>query len=183
MSMTRTRKLSVTAMLFALGLVLPFLTGQIPQIGQMLCPMHIPVFLCGLLCGWPWGLALGFLLPLVRSLLFGMPALFPNAVAMCFELAAYGFVSGFLYFKKGYFRLRSCYTALIAAMLAGRVVWGLVRWLLLGFGVAFSWKLFVAGALLNAIPGIVLHLILIPAVMVALGRAKLVPMGKMKKEK
>lgn len=181
--MSKTKKLTVTAMLLALGLVLPFLTGQIPQIGQMLCPMHIPVFLCALICGWPWGLALGFFLPLVRSLLFGMPALFPNAVSMCFELATYGFVAGFLYFWKGWFCLRSCYTALIAAMLAGRVVWGLARWVLLGFGVAFSWQLFVAGAFLNAIPGIVLHLILIPAVMAALGRAKVVPMGRMKTEK
>lgn len=178
MPMKKTRKLTVTAMLLALGLVLPFLTGQIPQIGQMLSPMHIPVFLCGLICGWPWGLALGFFLPLVRSLLFGMPALFPNAVSMCLELATYGFVSGFLYFKKGYFCLRSCYVSLIAAMIAGRIVWGLTRWVLMGFGVAFSWQLFVAGALLNAIPGIILHLILVPAVMLALGKARIVPMEK-----
>lgn len=182
MPMKKTRKLSVTAMLLALGLVLPFLTGQIPQIGQMLSPMHIPVFLCGLICGWPWGLALGFILPPLRSFLFGMPAIFPNGIAMSFELATYGFVSGFLYFRKGYFCLRSCYTALIAAMVAGRVVWGLARWVLLGFGAAFSWQLFVAGALLNAIPGILLHLILVPAVMVALGRAKLVPFFREKKK-
>ena len=178
MILSKTKKLTVTAMLLALGLALPFLTGQIPQIGQMLCPMHIPVFLCGLICGWPWGLGLGFLLPPLRSLLFGMPVLFPNGIAMAFELAAYGFVAGFLYFRKGYFCLRSCYTALIAAMVAGRIVWGLARWVLLGFGAAFSWKLFVAGALLNAIPGILLHLVLIPAVMVALGRARIVPFEK-----
>ena len=178
MNMTKTHKLTVTAMLFALGLVLPFLTGQIPQIGQMLCPMHIPVFLCGLICGWPWGAALGFLLPLVRFLLFTYPPIFPNGIAMAFELATYGLVAGLIYFRKGYFCLRSCYIALISAMIAGRVVWGLARCVLLGFGVPFTWKLFVAGALVNAIPGIILHLILVPGVMLALGRTGLVPFEK-----
>ena len=178
MNMTKTHKLTVTAMLFALGLVLPFLTGQIPQIGQMLCPMHIPVFLCGLICGWPWGAALGFLLPLVRAVLFGMPVIFPNGIAMAFELATYGLVAGLIYFRKGYFCLRSCYISLIGAMIAGRVVWGLARCVLLGFGVPFTWKLFVAGALVNAIPGIILHLILVPGVMLALGRTGLVPFEK-----
>ncbi len=178
MYMTKTHKMTVSAMLFALGLVLPFLVGQIPQIGQMLCPMHIPVFLCGLICGWPWGLAVGFLLPLVRSLLFGMPVIFPNGIAMAFELATYGFVAGFIYFRKGYFCLRSCYIALIAAMIVGRVVWGLARCVLLGFGGTFTWKMFVAGALLNAIPGIILHLLLVPGLMLALGRTGLVPFEK-----
>ena len=178
MNMTKTHKMTVSAMLFALGLVLPFLTGQIPQIGQMLCPMHIPVFLCGLICGWPWGDAVGFLLPLVRSVLFGMPVIFPNGIAMAFELATYGLVAGLIYFRKGYFCLRSCYVALITAMIAGRVVWGLARCVLLGFGGTFTWKMFVAGALLNAIPGIILHLILVPGVMLALGRTGLVPFEK-----
>ena len=178
MKMTKTHRLTVSAMLFALGLVLPFLAGQIPQVGQMLCPMHIPVFLCGLICGWQYGIAVGFLLPLVRSLLFGMPVIFPNGIAMAFELATYGFVAGFVYFKKGYFCLRSCYIALISAMIAGRVVWGLARCVLLGFGATFTWKMFVAGALLNAIPGIILHLILVPGVMLALGRTGLVPFAK-----
>ena len=133
MRQSKTRRLTTTAMLLALGLVLPFLTGQIPQIGRMLCPMHIPVFLCGLICGWPYGIALGFALPLLRGALFGMPALFPNGIAMAFELAAYGLVSGLVYFRKGYFCLRSCYVALITAMIAGRVVWGLARCALLGF--------------------------------------------------
>ena len=92
-----TKKLCYAAVCLALAMVLPFLTGQIPQIGQALSPMHIPVFLCGFLCGWPWGLAVGFIAPLMRSVLFGMPAIFPGACAMAFELAAYGAVSGFLY--------------------------------------------------------------------------------------
>ena len=92
-----TKKLTLSAMFFAVGLILPFFIGQIPMIGQMLLPMHIPVLLCGLIVGWQYGLAVGFFLPLVRSVLFGMPAMFPNAVSMAFELATYGLVIGYLY--------------------------------------------------------------------------------------
>ena len=78
----RVLRLTYSALYLAIALVLPFLTGQIPQIGSMLCPMHIPALLCGFVCGWPWGLAVGFIAPLLRSALFGMPTMFPAAVAM-----------------------------------------------------------------------------------------------------
>lgn len=156
----------------ALGLVLPFLTGQIPQIGKMLSPMHIPVFLCGFVCGWPFGLAVGFITPLLRSVLFGMPILFPSAVGMAFELATYGTVSGILYalFKKK--NLVSIYVTLIVAMLCGRVVWGIVSIVLYGIqGNSFTMEMFLAGAFTKAVPGIILHLLLIPAIMFALERS------------
>ena len=89
--------LALAAMFLALAYVMPFLTGQIPQVGAMLCPMHIPVILCGFVCGGPWGLAVGFVAPLLRSLTLNMPVMFPNALAMAFELAAYGLMSGILY--------------------------------------------------------------------------------------
>ena len=168
------QKLVLSAMFIAIGLVLPFFTGQIQQVGNMLLPMHIPVLLCGLILGWKYGLVLGFLLPLVRSVLFGMPAIFPNAVSMAFELAAYGAVAGFVYFKKQYFCLRSCYVALITAMLVGRVVWAAARYVMLAFGVPFTFEIFMTAAFINAIPGIVLQLVLIPLIMVALGKTGLV---------
>lgn len=84
-------------MFLALGLLLPFVTGQIPQIGSKLLPMHIPVYLCALICGWQYGGIIGFVLPLLRSLLFGMPVFFPSATAMAFELMTYGLVFGYLY--------------------------------------------------------------------------------------
>ena len=87
---TSTRKLTLSALFLALGLVLPLITGQIPQIGKMLLPMHIPVLLCGMVCGWPYGLAVGAVMPLLRGLLFGMPVLYPTGIGMAFELAAYG---------------------------------------------------------------------------------------------
>lgn len=163
-------------MLFALGLVLPFLTGQIPQIGSMLLPMHIPVFLCGLICGWKYGLFAGVAVPIVRSLLFGMPPMYPTALAMAFELAAYGAIAGAIYHYEGYFCLKSLYRSMIIAMVSGRIVWGFAMIALMGLkdGI-FTWAAFVSGALLNAVPGIVLQLVLIPAVMLALHKTGLLP--------
>ena len=128
------RSITVSAMFMAAGLVLPFFTGQIPQIGNMLLPMHIPVLLCGLICGWQYGLIVGFLLPLVRNMIFGMPMLFPTGICMAFELATYGFASGWLYEHSKWKCIVALYRSLIAAMLAGRVVWAFVRVVLLGVG-------------------------------------------------
>ena len=169
----RIQKLVLTALCLALCMVLPFLTGQIPEIGSMLCPMHIPVLLCGFLCGWPWGLAVGFIAPLLRSVAFGMPPLFPTATAMAFELAAYGALSGVLYAKLPKKPLYT-YVALLLSMLGGRVVWGLVMFALTGISdTTFSFTAFAAGAFTNAIPGIILHIVLIPVIVLALRKAKL----------
>lgn len=171
--------LTLAAMFMAIGLVLPFLTGQIKQIGSMLLPMHIPVFLCGLICGWQYGLIVGFVLPILRSMMFGMPILFPTGIAMAFELATYGVVIGWLYSHSRWQCVIALYRCMIMAMLAGRLVWGVVQILLLGInGNGFTWQMFIAGAFLNAIPGIILQLILIPAIMVALNRTGLVRFGR-----
>lgn len=166
----------LSAMFIAIGLFLPFLTGQIQQIGNMLLPMHLPVFLCGLICGWQYGLVVGFVLPLMRSAIFTMPVLYPSAVAMAFELATYGFVAGFLFGRARWQCIKSLYRCIITAMLAGRVVWGIVMLFLLGIGAdGFTFEAFIAGSFLNAIPGILLQLIVIPTVMLALDRTHLVP--------
>jgi riboflavin transporter FmnP len=177
------KNLTLSAMFLALGLVLPFLTGQIPQLGNAFLPMHLPVLLCGLICGWAYGGAVGFILPLLRFVLFGMPPIFPTGVAMAFELAAYGFLAGFLYSHSRWHCIFALYRSLILAMIGGRIVWGVVRVLLSGVaGEAFTWKLFLSGAFLNAIPGILLQLVLIPAIMVALDRTGLVPFHKDEKK-
>ena len=168
-----TLKITYSALCLALAIVLPFLTGQIPQIGSALSPMHIPVFLCGFLCGWPYGLVVGAVAPLLRSAMFGMPP-FMTALAMAFELAAYGIISGLLYKllpkKNGFI-----YVSLIAAMIGGRIVWGVVQFALAGLQqTTFPFSAFVAGAVTNAIPGIILHIVLIPVIIIALKKAKLV---------
>ena len=162
----------VAAFFLALCMVLPFLTGQIPAIGSKISPMHIPVLLCGFVCGWQWGLIVGLVAPVLRSMLFGMPPMLPTAVGMAFEMAAYGAVSGLLYAKLPKTTV-SIYVSLIVAMLAGRVVWGLVSLVLYGvMGNTFTFQAFLAGAFLNAVPAIILHIALIPVIVMALRKAK-----------
>ncbi len=161
-------------MFLAIGMVLPFFTGQIPKLGNMLLPMHIPVIVCGLICGWGYGGTVGFVLPLLRCAVFGMPQM-PNALGMAFELAAYGAIAGFLYNRSKWKCIVALYKALLTAMVCGRLVWGAVMIVILGVaGNAFTWQMFIAGAFFNAIPGIILQLVFIPALMVTLDKTGLV---------
>ena len=165
--------LAFSAMFLAVAFVLPFLTGQIQQIGNMLCPMHIPVILCGFFCGGPWGMLVGFVAPFLRSFVLGMPPMYPTAFAMAFELAAYGLMSGVLYRlfpkKKGY-----RYLSLIFSMIIGRLVWGVVQFACMGFDATkFGFAAFWASAVTNAIPGIILQIILVPVVIIFAERMKI----------
>ena len=170
MNLFQIRTLTWAAMCLALCLVLPFLTGQIPQFGSALCPMHLPVLLAGFLCGPWWALLVGITAPLLRHILFSMPPLL-TAIAMSFELAAYGTVSGLMY-RKLKTNLTGIYLSLIAAMITGRILWGIVMVLITGAtGTTFTWAMFLAGALTNAVPGILLQLILIPILVTALKKA------------
>lgn len=167
------RRMAYAAVCLALCMILPFLTGQVPQIGGMLSPMHIPVLLAGFLAGPAWAAAVGMVAPSLRYLLFGMPPLLPVGFAMTFELATYGFAAGFLYRvlpkKRG-----SVYAALIGAMLAGRAVWGAAAKIIYGaMGMDFTWEIFLSGAFLEAIPGIIVHIVLIPILVLALKKAKI----------
>ena len=167
------RRLTYAALYLAIAMVLPFVTGQVPEIGSMLLPMHIPILLCGFMCGWKYGLAAGFIAPLLRSVTFGMPPMIPAAVAMAFELAVYGGMSGWLQYvlpeKIGYI-----YVALLVSMIAGRIAWGIVRLFLAGMAVSeFSWKLFMTGAVTEAIPGIILQLAIIPVLVMAMEKSGL----------
>jgi len=173
--MQSTKHLVLTALFLALGIVLPFLTGQIPEIGSMLLPMHLPVLLCGFVCGWPYGLAVGFITPLLRSLLFGMPPMFPKAVAMAFELAAYGALAGLFYRLLPLKNTLRIYLSLIGSMLGGRIVYGLVCIPLMGLArVPYSFAIFFTSAFTEALPGIVVQLLLIPALLLALQKAHLI---------
>lgn len=166
------KKLIIAGICLGMCMALPFLTGNIPQIGSALSPMHFPVLLCGFLSGPYYAAMIGFVSPLLRFALFGMPPIFPTGVSMCFELAAYGLVSGLLY-KLLPKKASHIYTSLIAAMLTGRIVWGVVRVLLSGVsGSPFTWEIFLSGAVLKAIPGIVLQIVLIPGIVYALQKTR-----------
>ena len=173
LSPLQTRRMIYAAMYLAIAMVLPVITGNIPEIGKALCPMHIPVLLCGFMCGWPWGLAVGFVAPLLRAVTFGMPPLFPEAVAMAFELAAYGFITGAAWRVLPH-KLPILYGTLVFAMVIGRLTWGIARAAIMGIaGNAFTLEMFLAGAVLEAIPGIILHIVLIPLLVMAMERAGL----------
>ena len=164
-------KMTLAAVCLALCMVLPFLTANIPEIGSALCPMHIPVFLCAFVCGPWWAVGVGAAAPLLRFLLVGMPPVFPTGLAMCFELASYGLIAGLLYQKLPK-KPSGIYAALVAAMLGGRIVWGIARVIMSGVSNAsFTWAAFMAGAFTNAVPGMILHIVLIPVIVMALQKA------------
>lgn len=160
----------LSALFLALAYVMPFLTGQIPEIGSMLCPMHLPVLLCGFICGPVWGAVVGCFAPLFRAVTLGMPPFFPTALCMALELAAYSAVAGLMHNllprKKPYI-----YCSLLTAMLAGRLVWGSAMFLCMGAsGGSFTLSTFLAGAVTGAIPGIIVQIILIPILVMVLDR-------------
>ena len=179
----KTKKLTLSALFVALGLVLPLLTGQLKALGNAFLPMHLPVLLCGLIVGPVYGMTIGLILPILRHFTFGMPPLYPTAIAMSFELATYGFVVGYVYKKSRWKCIIALYESLIIAMIAGRIVWGIITMILLGInGQAFTWQMFMAGAFLNAIPGIVFQLIFIPSLMIAINKTGLAQFHKNSKK-
>jgi len=175
------KNLTAASICLALCMLLPFLTGQIPHIGQALAPMHIPVLLCAFICGPRYATIVGLTSPILRLMILGMPPPF-MAITMCFELAAYGLVAGVLYMllpKKPLY----IYVSLIAAMLFGRIIWGLAALQLslsavfpaLPFGwESFNWDVFLSAAFITAVPGIILHIVLIPLVVLALQKARII---------
>ncbi len=176
--------MAIASVLLAVGLLLPFLTGQLPTVGQLISPLHIPVYICALTCGWMWGGVLGAVLPLLRMALFGMPML-PMALPMTFELCAYGLLTGALYpllcrvLPK---RLPAMLIALLSAMVAGRIVGGAAKALLLTSGVISGAPLTFAGFLAayftGTAAGALIHLLVVPAVVLALEKAKLSPLAR-----
>lgn len=171
--MSRIKKLVLTAVCSALCVIVPMAFHAIPNAGQVFLPMHIPVLLCGMLCSWPYGLACGLIGPALSSLITGMPlpAVLPGMLVEC---AVYGCASGVLlrYVRTG--RLYAdLYLSLVPAMLLGRVISGIVKGLILTPGLSLSaWA---TASFVTALPGIAIQLVLVPALLLGLERAKLIP--------
>lgn len=164
----------ITAICMTLCIVLPFAFHIFPNGGTIFLPMHIPVFLCGLCCGWSYGMLCGFVGPLLSSLLTGMPsiALLPT---MMVELAIYGSLSGLLsHILPVKNQVGKLYLSMLPAMLCGRVVAGLLRASLFANG-DYSFALWFSGYFVTALPGICVQLLLVPTIYLALKRAKLLP--------
>ena len=166
-------RLCTAAMCLAAGILLPqlFHIPGISMSGQVFLPMHRPVFLCGLLCGWPWGAAVGSVLPLISSAITSMPVMYPAGFSMMGELCVYGAICGLLYQKvfSSKNSVLSIYLSLLPAMLAGRLAAGLIKWLLLmGTENPLTIHAFLTSSFITAWPGIVIQLILIPSIMLTL---------------
>ncbi|MBN2300305.1 MAG: ECF transporter S component [Acholeplasmataceae bacterium] len=158
----------LASLFLTLGIVLPFITGNIQFLGNKFLPMHVPVLICGFVCGWKYGGLVGFLTPLLRALLVGVPLLFPTATLMTFELSVYGIVVGFLYqhlSKKAI----NIYLSLLISMILGRLVWGSLAFLIYpSLGLDFSLNIMITTTVIFAIPGIIFQLIFIPVLVFAI---------------
>ena len=168
------RRITYCAVLIAMGIVLPFLTGQIPEVGSALSPLHIPALLAGFTVGPVWGAVCAVVIPVLRSAIFNMPPMFPMAVTMAFEMAAYALVGGILNRalpkKAGYL-----YLSQITAMLTGRIVYGILFALftLNNPSIHYTFTAFILGCFADALPGIILHLVIVPPIVIALRKARL----------
>lgn len=172
--MTPIFKCSATAVCMALCVILPMALHAIPNAGTLLSPMHLPVLLCGMVCGWQYGLICGLIGPALSSLITGMPGM-GYLPTMMFELAIYGLATGLLMklVHTGK-QVADIYISLVIAMLAGRILTGIARALIFAAG-SYSWKAWATGYFVSSFPGIVLQLILVPVLYLALQKAHLIP--------
>ena len=170
--MRTVKKIAFAAMFLALSMVLPIITGGIPQIGNALAPMHLPVFLCGFICGGSYGALVGLIAPIMRSFIFQAPVIYPTGLAMSFELATYGLMSGLL-FKLFHKNNKYLYLSLFLSMIIGRIIWGISRYIMAGLsGSVFNLSMFLAGAFTQAIPGIICNIILVPLIVMLFKKVK-----------
>lgn len=168
--MTNTTKLTFASVCLACCFLLPTLTAGTPEVGAMLCLMHFPVMVCGMMCGAPWGVAVGVTAPVLRSLMFEMPPMYPDAVAMCVEMGVYGFICG-LEANDPRKSPGNIFIDLFLAMVSGRVAWGAVMvFFALISPVTFSIEAFKA-AVLNTWPGVILQFMSLPPLIVFLQTA------------
>lgn len=161
--MRSTRRLTYAGLFLALAVLLPTIFHLAGIAGQVFLPMHIPVILCGIICGKKYGFIIGAIAPLLNTLILGMPVLYPIGIGMVFELAAYGFFAGFMYEKS-----KRIFPSLLGAMLFGRIVRIIVTYLItVPFGTAFFFKGLLIALFVTSLWGIVIQIVLIPLVMAA----------------
>lgn len=171
--MKSTKNIVLTALFIAIGVVLPQAFHAIPNAGSIFLPMHIPVLMSGYAVGPVFGLICGVLTPLLSHLIFGMPPA-PILPSMLCELACYGLMSGLLNrVIKTENKLMKNYLVLIGAMICGRAFYGILNALIFKAG-SYSLSAWLSAALITALPGIIIQLILIPALITRLQKANLI---------
>ena len=170
MKKTMTVNITGTALCMAMGLVLPVFFHMFGA-GPTLLPMHIPVLLCGFVFGWPYGAICGLIVPLLSSIITGMPPIFPTAAAMMLEICTYGALTGLFYQKLKW----NVYPALISAMIGGRIVSGIANAVFMNMAdKSYGLAVFISGSFVQALPGILIQIILIPVLVIALEKAKII---------
>lgn len=173
-AMSNTKKLVFASVCIAMCLVLPMAFHTVQNAGAIFLPMHIPVLLCGLICGWQYGLICGLTGPLISSLITSMPAM-AILPSMMVELAVYGLVCGVMMkFVKTKSTYADLYISLVTALILGRIVSGAAKALIFNVG-KYSLKMWITGSFVTALPGLIIQLVLIPTVVYALMRAKVIP--------
>ena len=173
--MSSVKQATITALCIALCYVLP-VVFHATGLGSAFSPMHIPVLLCGLVCGSGYGIFCGFAGPVLSSVLSGMPTV-TQLIYFVPELTVYGFVTGLMMKLVRTKKLVvDLYISLAVAMLAGRLVGGIAEALFyLGSGQTFTLAAVAAGYFVTTIPGIICHLIVIPILVTTLMKARLIP--------
>lgn len=168
-----TKQMVLTGMLIALGIILPMTLHSIPNAGGIFLPMHIPILICGLACGWKYGLICGIITPILSSMYTGMP---PMAIlpSMTCELAVYGLISGIIIESLKYKnKFLALYTGLITAMICGRLVMGILNALIFKAG-EYGIQVWVTTAFVKGIPGIIIQVLLVPVIVLALEKSRLI---------
>lgn len=164
------KKVVYSGFFIALALTLPMITGHIPEIGSMLSPMHIPVLLCGFICGPKYGALVGFASPLLKTAIFHMPPLYPVSMAMSIELLVYGLVCGLIYNKKS---IKNIYFSLLISMVSGRVIYGTLMSVMLGVsGGTYTFNAFITGTVIGSLPGIILQILIVPVIVLIVDKNK-----------
>lgn len=172
--MRYTKKAVLTSACIALCIILPMIFHAIPNAGNVWLPMHIPVLLCGLVCGWKFGLLCGILGPFVSSILTQMPPAVSLPAMVC-ELSVYGIITGITseLIRTGK-TITDSVISLLISMICGRIVYGIVNSLLFRAG-NYSIQTWLTASFVTALPGIILQLVLIPAIINSLEKSGLIP--------
>ncbi len=175
MQMNKTRAITIAATLTALGVIIPVIFHSTQISGQVFLPMHIPVLLCGIICGPFLGAVSAATVLIISTTATGMPPAYPTGLLMVFELIAYAVTSGVLMRTiKINNLLLKLYISLVAAMLVGRGIYGLAAYVVLGvIGNGYTFAVFLSSAFVKALPGIAIQLILIPPLVLTLKKARL----------
>ena len=171
--MSSVKRSILTAVCLALCVVLPQAFHAIPNAGALYSPIHIPVLLCGLVCGWPYGLLCGLAGPALSTLLTGMPPA-AQLPPMMVECAVYGLAAGiFMRIVRTRSVYADLYISLLSAMLAGRLAAGAAKAAIFAPS-SFTLAAWTTGYFVTALPGIVIQLVLLPSLVFALMKARLI---------